>query len=65
MSNICKPNCVTVLPNFGSIDQCDITALLSSGEITNVIFAKCNETFDDEIFEFMVRTDSGSKTPFW
>ena len=47
MSNICKPNCVTVLPNFGSIDQCDITALLSSGEITNVIFAKCNETFDD------------------
>ena len=38
MSSICKPNCVTVLPNFGTIDQCDITALLSSGEITNEIF---------------------------
>jgi len=45
--SICKPNCVTVLPNFGSIDQCDITALLSSGEITNIIFIKCDETFTD------------------
>ena len=61
MSNICKPNCVTVLPNFGSIDQCDITALLSSGEITNVIFAKCNETFDDidSPNEWQSKIDSG------
>ena len=61
MSNICKPNCVTVLPNFGSIDQCDITALLSSGEITNVIFAKCNETFDDidSPTEWQAKIDSG------
>ncbi len=47
MSNICKPNCVTGLPNFGSIDQCDINSLFSSGEIAQLIFAKCTETFDD------------------
>jgi hypothetical protein len=47
MSAICKPNCVTVLPNFGSIDQCDIEALLTSGEIINTLFAKCNEPFTD------------------
>jgi len=47
MGAICKPNCVTSLPNFGAINDCDITAMLASGEIANIIFIKCNETFTD------------------
>ena len=64
MNNICKPNCVTGLPNFGTIDQCDIAALLSSGEITNEIFAKCNETFDDidDPAEWQAKLDAGTIT---
>lgn len=67
MSSICKPNCVTVLPNFGTIDQCDITELLSSGEITNEIFAKCNEPFTDidDPAEWQSKIDAGTiKIPY-
>lgn len=45
--SICKPNCVTGLPNFGAINDCDITSLLSSGEIAKVIFTKCDLAFTD------------------
>jgi hypothetical protein len=40
--SICKPNCVTGLPAFGAIDDCDIQSLLTSGEVAQVIFTKCN-----------------------
>ena len=38
MGAICKPNCVTSLPNFGAINDCDITATLASGEIAKYHF---------------------------
>lgn len=44
---ICKPSCVTSLPNFGAIDDCDVISSLSSGEITKIILTKCDETFTD------------------
>lgn len=44
---ICKPSCVTGLPNFGAIDDCDIVSSLSSGEITKIILVKCDATFTD------------------
>lgn len=45
--SICKPSCVTGLPNFGAIDDCDIISSLSSGEITKIILVKCDQVFDD------------------
>lgn len=45
--SICKPNCVTGLPAFGAIDDCDIQTLLTSGEIAQVIFTKCDLDFTD------------------
>lgn len=45
--SICKPNCVTGLPNFGAINDCDVQSLFSSGEIAKVIFLKCTSTFTD------------------
>lgn len=45
--SICKPNCVTTLPNFGAINDCDIQQLLTSGEIAKVIFTKCDLEFTD------------------
>jgi len=39
---ICKPNCVTGLPEFGAISDCDLNSLFSSGEIAKVIFTKCD-----------------------
>ena len=45
--SICKPNCVTGLPNFGAIDDCDITQFLSSGEIGNIVLYKCDLAFTD------------------
>lgn len=44
---ICKPNCVTGLPEFGAISDCDLNALFSSGEIAKVIFSKCDLEIDD------------------
>jgi len=44
---ICKPNCVTGLPNFGAVNDCDLQASFSSGEIAQVIFTKCNLEIDD------------------
>jgi len=44
---ICKPNCVTALPSFGAIDDCDVTSLLASGEIAKIIFTKCDSGFTD------------------
>lgn len=44
---LCKPNCVTTLPDFGTINDCDIQALFSSGEIAKVILTKCNLAFVD------------------
>lgn len=45
--SICKPNCVTGLPSFGAIDDCDIQSLLTSGEVAQVIFTKCDLDFTD------------------
>ena len=44
---ICKPNCVTGLPDFGAINDCDIQSLFSSGEVAKVIFLKCNLAVTD------------------
>ena len=44
---ICKPNCVTGLPNFGAVNDCDLQASFSSREIAQVIFTKCNLEIDD------------------
>lgn len=44
---LCKPNCFTGFPNFGAVDDCDLTASFSSGEISHVILVKCDETFTD------------------
>ena len=35
---ICKPNCVTGLPNFGAVNDCDLQASFSSGEITGNLY---------------------------
>jgi hypothetical protein len=45
--SVCKPNCVTGLPNFGAINDCDVTSLLASGEIAKIIFTKCDAGFVD------------------
>lgn len=47
MAAICKPNCVTALPNFGAINDCNINERLSSGEIARFVFIKCSEVFTD------------------
>lgn len=67
MSAICKPNCVTALPNFGAIDDCDITKRLTSGEIAKVVFVKCNmEVTDiDDDLEWETNISNGLVTiPF-
>lgn len=40
--SLCKPNCITGLPDFGAIDDCDINALLSSGAIAKIILPRCD-----------------------
>jgi len=47
MSEICYNNCVTGLPTFDSINDCNVEDLLISGEIANIIAIKCGETFTD------------------
>lgn len=64
---ICKPNCVTALPSFGAINDCDVTSLLASGEIAKVIFTKCDTTFTDvdDDTEWAAKVDDGDITvPF-
>lgn len=64
---ICKPNCVTTLPNFGAIDDCDLVNLFSSGEIAKVVFMKCNldVTDVDDDTEWGTNIDNGDVTiPF-
>lgn len=47
MSDVCLPNCVTGLPNFGTVNVCDIVNSLTSGEIAKIILIKCDEVFTD------------------
>lgn len=47
MAGICKPNCVTALPNFAAVDDCDLLASFTSGEIAVILFMKCNLEFTD------------------
>jgi hypothetical protein len=47
MSSICNPSCITALPNFGSIDVCDLSASFTSGEIAKIILTRCDVVFDD------------------
>lgn len=39
---LCKPNCVTNLPNFGAVDDCDLISSFSSGEISRIIALRCD-----------------------
>ncbi len=64
---ICKPNCVTGLPNFAAIDDCDLTASFTSGEIASLVFLKCDLEIDDidDATEWETNIDSGNVTlPF-
>ena len=45
--SLCKPNCITGLPDFGAIDDCDIQSLLSSGAIAKIILPRCDLNVTD------------------
>lgn len=47
MSEICYSACVTALPTFDSINDCNVEETFLSGEIANIIAVKCDVTFDD------------------
>ena len=46
MSN-CNPTCIEDLPNFESVDICNLQNTFASGVIEKIIVAKCNITFTD------------------
>ena len=46
-------------------DPVSVFHLISIAWPSATVAIACNEIFDDEIFEDMILTDSGNKTPFW
>ena len=61
MSNICNPDCLTVLPNFEAIDSCDLIKSLRSGEIAKIIVGRCDLAFADilDVAEWTTKKANG------
>ena len=47
MAGICIPECVTALTPFSTINVCNLTTSLRSGEIAKLVFFKCNSVVID------------------
>lgn len=44
---ICNPSCLTALPTFDAVNDCDLQKSFASGEIAQLILGVCNLTFTD------------------